>query len=639
VEPLLLVQVGNGDEAVDEARRDLMELCKVPADAIGVHSAAEPDPVLMASIANDSTKKVLVFKQSAGTGFDAPRAFVLASTKPVNDADFATQFIGRVMRVLPQLRARFPKPQLIPVDLDTAFVYLANAEAQTGFQQSVDANAKVKSELQGQTEPLTVRQTFQGGYAITNRPSAQAPVLYDLPLPSTVLGTGTGELPVATRNSFGLDTAHATTQPVGTQTGLLFGADDDHDDIELDELQPVAAPAGAPRITPLLSTPEAIVQALSERGLHAYRLRKDLPALPRALMREERPVLADMSSISEGVANRLELPESVRTTAIAVALNRVKGIERTTELTTGVKTEAEVAIVTDRVHLAADARAALKRLPQTEEADHAIIVERLSLRLLAAIEEKFEDVEDIDRPDVKSLRRYARDAAYWVVLKQFDLLEEMLFDEIAKQSRLVESGPLPDAMLFPSDVSLDHSAKNIYGVRPPNKDQTDDLQGSLLVDSSAWFGERVYPLQSGESFTTSPYDGASKLNGFEREIAEALDRAPFVRWWHRNADRKPYKVSVVRAEHKHYFYPDFVVCMEHSPGDAPLQRLIETKDNTKDAARKARHTPQFYGSVLFITQDQRRIKIINRDGSLGQTIDTDDLASLQDNLRSTRPTV
>jgi hypothetical protein len=112
-----------------------------------------------------------------------------------------------------------------------------------------------------------------------------------------------------------------------------------------------------------------------------------------------------------------------------------------------------------------------------------------------------------------------------------------------------------------------------------------------------------------------------------------------VRWWHRNADRKPYKVSVVRAEHKHYFYPDFVVCMEHSPGDAPLQRLIETKDNTKDAARKARHTPQFYGSVLFITQDQRRIKIINRDGSLGQTIDTDDLASLQDNLRSTRPTV
>ena len=54
-----------------------------------------PDPVLMAAIANDTSKEVLIFKQSAGTGFDAPRAFVLASTKSVNDADFAMQFIGR----------------------------------------------------------------------------------------------------------------------------------------------------------------------------------------------------------------------------------------------------------------------------------------------------------------------------------------------------------------------------------------------------------------------------------------------------------------------------------------------------------------------------------------------------------------
>jgi superfamily II DNA or RNA helicase len=62
----------------------------------------------MAAIANDTTKQVLIFKQSAGTGFDAPRAFVLASTKPVNDADFAMQFIGRVMRGTAGSR-RFPQ--------------------------------------------------------------------------------------------------------------------------------------------------------------------------------------------------------------------------------------------------------------------------------------------------------------------------------------------------------------------------------------------------------------------------------------------------------------------------------------------------------------------------------------------------
>ena len=109
-------------------------------------------------------------------------------------------------------------------------------------------------------------------------------------------------------------------------------------------------------------------------------------------------------------------------------------------------------------------------------------------------------------------------------------------------------------------------------------------------------------------------------------------------WWHRNADRKPYCVAIVRADHKHYFYPDFVVCVEHSAGDDALLRLVETKESTKDAARKARRTPQHYGDVLFITQDGERIKVINDDGSLGETIDTDYLFAVQNWLRQTRPT-
>lgn len=346
-----------------------------------------------------------------------------------------------------------------------------------------------------------------------------------------------------------------------------------------------------------------------------------------------------MRSISEAVANRLDLPDSVRKMAVDVALNRAKGIERSTELTTGAQTQADIAIVTDRVHLAADARAVLHELPQTEDEDNKLIVDVLTNRLIDAIREKFEDVSDEDQPDEKAFRRYARDAAHWAVLKQADLLAEMLHDEIAKQSRLIESGPLPDAMLFPEDFPLDHSSKNIYGVLPPAKDKVDIAQGSLLIDSTAWFDDRSYPLADGQIFVTSPYDSLSKLNGFEREFAEALDRAPFVRWWHRNADRKPHKVAIVRADHKHYFYPDFVVCMEHAPGDAPLQRLIETKDNTKDAARKMRHAPKHYSDVLFVTQDGQRIKVINPDGSVGAMVDTDDLATIQEWMRHTRPVV
>jgi type III restriction enzyme len=87
----------------------------------------------MAAIANDTTKRVLIFKQSAGTGFDAPRAFVLASTKPVNDADFAMQFIGRVMRVARPVRDAFGKPREIPADLNTALCVPGQCAGTGGF--------------------------------------------------------------------------------------------------------------------------------------------------------------------------------------------------------------------------------------------------------------------------------------------------------------------------------------------------------------------------------------------------------------------------------------------------------------------------------------------------------------------------
>ena len=51
--PLLLVQVANGEKTVEEAERDLIQLCRVSPAAIGKHSADAPDPVMMAAIAND----------------------------------------------------------------------------------------------------------------------------------------------------------------------------------------------------------------------------------------------------------------------------------------------------------------------------------------------------------------------------------------------------------------------------------------------------------------------------------------------------------------------------------------------------------------------------------------------------------
>ncbi|MBS0494748.1 MAG: DEAD/DEAH box helicase family protein [Proteobacteria bacterium] len=73
-QPLLLVQVANGAGTVEEAAQELMQHCGVAPEAIGQHSADAPDPVLMAAIANDTRYQVLIFKQSAGTGFNVRRA-------------------------------------------------------------------------------------------------------------------------------------------------------------------------------------------------------------------------------------------------------------------------------------------------------------------------------------------------------------------------------------------------------------------------------------------------------------------------------------------------------------------------------------------------------------------------------------
>jgi hypothetical protein len=68
-----------------------------------------------------------------------------------------------------------------------------------------------------------------------------------------------------------------------------------------------------------------------------------------------------------------------------------------------------------------------------------------------------------------------------------------------------------------------------------------------------------------------------------------------------------------------------------------MTRLIETKDNTKDAARKARRIPVVYGKVLFVTHDMDRLRAINDDGSLGVTIDPDNLEYVQQWMQKNKP--
>jgi len=628
--PLLLVQVANGDKSVEEAEEDLKRLCRVPADAIGKHSSDEPDPVLMAAIANDTTKQVLIFKQSAGTGFDAPRAFVLASTKPVNDADFAMQFIGRVMRVAQPVRNRFARPKEIPDALNTAYVYLGNAQAQAGFEAAVQATGEVKSQLEGQTERLLTRHTLSGAVVYTNRPTDQTPVAYDI-------GFVSGNTPVPTLDAPDANGLSTSLGAVTTRTDDLWGGDMwGNGAVPLDEMQSEYGAKRRDKVGPP-QTPAAVLETLAAHRLKPYALRGPLPQLERSLKTEEKPELTDLSEISRAVASRLVISPVLQSTAVKAALNRIKQKELHKELTTGAEHVEEIQVVTDRSALAREALAALRELPQAEEEDYKIIVQVLSSKLRPALDDALDVLPAELQPSDAERLRLARDAAHWVIRASAQDLREDMFSEIAKQARPVDAKPLPDVMVFPQDITLEASRKNIYGVLPPSTEDAQRVEKVLFMDDRAWWADRAFAMAAGADFIVGRYDGAVKLNNLERSFARALDEADFVLWWHRNPDKKAYAVRVVRSEHEHYFYPDFVVCLHHHPGDVPMQRLLETKENTKDAARKAQHTPASYGKVLFLTPDGTRLRWINNDGSLGDAVDLGDMGGVLSRFASTRP--
>lgn len=135
--PLMLVQVPDGKQAQQEARRYLVEQAGFSEQAVRVHTADEPDADLIA-LTNDPDVEVLIFKMAVALGFDAPRAFTLAALRGARDAGFGVQVIGRIVRVHVLLQGIKHLPEL----LNYGYVFLANAASQEGL---LDAGAQINA--------------------------------------------------------------------------------------------------------------------------------------------------------------------------------------------------------------------------------------------------------------------------------------------------------------------------------------------------------------------------------------------------------------------------------------------------------------------------------------------------------------
>ena len=568
--PLLLVQVENGKDTTTDAFKYLVEHCNVHPGVIGEHSADNPDPVLMASIANNPHKEILIFKESAGTGFDAPRAFTLASMKTVIDSDFATQFVGRIMRVARQVRSAMLTQEL-HADLQTAFLYLANADTQEGFQRALDLQ-KIQTDLKSSPERLDAHATRSGNIIITNRPINQLPISPNLPLPL-------------------LDEAYHPDIKPDNNTPLqpdnypqkqesLFP--DDAFGVEIIN----TIPKEKLKLELMLTDKAAIEAGYQEINIALYPLKQHLPCFKQSLLSEKRPSLDSLDGIARSVAEKLSYSSDQFRAALSAARDKILATEVSTELTSKNKlNEKGVNLALNRDQLAKEAKRILKNLPQLEEADHKILVTILEKRLQSEVKQWLELSNDAITE--AEIRQSCRDTAHVLIILLQQELAESINQEIATQVLTITAKPLPDAMIFPADIPLFQSPKNIYGYYPPCKDDMLKVEQTLLIDERRFLADKVYQLSDSSLFSVGYYDYTYTLNNEELMFSKALDATDFVLWWHRNPDRKPYSTAIVRADKANYFYPDFVLCVNYYEDAEPKVRLVETKTDTKDAMNKA----------------------------------------------------
>lgn len=611
--PLLLVQVENGKNKIEEAIEYLTMQCGVKPHLIGEHSADNPDPVLMASIANDLTKEVLIFKESAGTGFDAPRAFTLASMKTVIDSDFATQFIGRIMRVDKQIRSAMLK-QTLPDDLQTAFLYLANADNQAGFQAALNLQ-QIQADLEGSPEKLNAHATKGGNIIITNRPINQLPITPNLPLslPDEADKVETDNKPQT-----------IIQYPIKQETLLP------DDEFELGEM--IARKKY--KLESSLFNKTDIEVAYREAHIKLYPLKQNLVNFNGALLSEKRPSLACLNGLARSVAEKLSYSNEQFKSALRAARDKIQAVEISTELTGNHKlNEQGVNLSLDRDSVAKEARLILKSLPQLEEADHKELVLTLENIVYSEVKGWFETLanDDISEEDIK---KTCRDTAHVLIILLKQDLIQVVNRELANQVAVITAAPLPNAMIFPADIPLTVSAKNIYGVYPPNKEAMAKVEQTLFSDERRFLTDKIYSLADDSIYKIGYFDYTYALNNEEHSFAKALDNVDFVLWWHRNPDRKEYATSIVRADKANYFYPDFVLCVRYYQDAEPKIRLVETKHDIKDVINKAARIPQTYGKVIFLTRDNQKLRLVNDDGTLGKSISTN-LAELQKSLKET----
>ena len=420
VSPLLLIQAGSEGWTPLRVKELLTKNLGFPAASIGVHTADEPDPDVYA-LARDPVVEVLVFKMAVATGFDAPRAFVLCALRAVRDPSFGLQVVGRIMRVHPALQAHTD----LPVQLDTGWVFLGDAEGQAGL---IGAAARIKAIKDGisiMTEAVhvvNVRATENGHLVVVSDDGQQEFVLESDPEPAAANGAAQlrAERAIAALNA----------------SNTLFG-----------HLQESQAPlpgdgqaepedgAGKPRggrASPMVHRYERRQGLIVPEALRTEKMPRDIQPLLRELVRAVRFTPEQLLA-----ARAVTMPVERRETEIFLA-----NIQRRTE---------EQGVISE-LFARQSAHKVLSVCDSIAPAD-----------LGRALTQKLS--EELARAGLESLDERALRKGLHVVLGRWpEITREALRKAMAACTEVVDAAPLPQ--VWTSQEPLVESPLNLYGVIP-----------------------------------------------------------------------------------------------------------------------------------------------------------------------------
>jgi len=420
--PLMLVQVGNsgkaGNSAIEEAREKLLAL-GVPDEAIASYTADEPNDDLL-SVALDERKQVLIFKVAVAMGFDAPRAFTVVSLRGSRDTGFGLQVVGRILRVHRRLQPWVLNGAL-PELLRFGYVFLAEAESQTGLLNAGERINAIRTELSGISD-FTLVTRIGEETRVQYSPDGQHSLLpqpYESPIPN-----GISTLP-------GRD-PDTPPRSADSQNDLFGGMP-----------PPARGDGEAGRVAPTGS-------ALPVPGRRTYPLR---PEAPQGFKTERSPLsTADLVGC---VAATINLTPA----ALNVGLSKSVTITRKTLSNIFEQPEETVDTVQARLSLAAIQRRAQDVLFGAEHLSPA----ELQLALLERLRQEYRD-HDLPETELEK----ARD----LILATYpELLRQALRQCTARSKDVLDAAPLPTEMVVPDNTP--RSRLNVYGVIPPDLNETE----------------------------------------------------------------------------------------------------------------------------------------------------------------------